>query len=501
MSRAREAAGQTLIVMVGRVIGVFIAIGAVSFQTRYLSQSEFALVNIITLLTELCTVMGDFGLGLAMERRLPALLESDLREADALKGTFGYTVLLTTGCFSLLVWLFAPQVNRFLLKDTLDPALIPLTIPAILVGAWRNHLFSLMRGTRSFARLSVFSLTYQLFWVSCSIVCFLIWGIRGLVIGLAAGPMLPCLLETWLMRRHFTAPPTPAAYARHVRWTLPFWAERFVNFGYVYADQWIVAAMLSPAAFALYMVPRRLFDQLTSVLDGLWVVPTNVLSRESVRGPDILARSVGSFKRVFLYVFTPISAALLVSGYFVLDALSNGRYVGAAGAFSIMALFFFVNGVFAPQAISVSVMSPPKHRLASLVVQNVSFLAIVPVLATYLGIEGAAIARVLGAIIMAYMSCHFLRKVVVAPVDTAAIRVVLWPALALIVLAVVPQLVAYQRWLAPAYLALAGLTYVWLFVRRAEEQDLNLLEHMLPQRLKWAAHACRRLRPAVAPAV
>jgi len=155
-----------------------------------------------------------------------------------------------------------------------------------------------------------------------------------------------------------------------------------------------------------------------------------------------------------------------------------------------------VNGIYAPQAISVSVMAPPRYRLQSLIVQNVVFLAILPFMAMYFQTEGVATARLVGAGVMAWMSCYFLRKLVRAPLDLRAVRAVLGPSIVLVLLAVPPQVLFYRQWIVPAYLAAAGLAYTWLFVRSVDEEDLHLLEHLLPDRLKWASRACWRLRPA-----
>jgi O-antigen/teichoic acid export membrane protein len=498
MSRAREAAGQTLIVMVGRFVGVFVALGAIYFQTRYLTKHEFALVQIVSLLTELCTVMGDLGLGLAIERRLPALLEGGRAAGQGLIGTFLCSVLATTALFCAAVYVLSEPLASLMMKDAGQAGLMALTVPSIVIGVWRNHMFSLMRGTKSFTRLSVFSLTYQLGWVGVSILLFQWWGIRGFLIGLAAGPLLPCLYETWKMRGYLAGPPAWRVYRDNLRATRAYYAERFVNFGYVYADQWVVGAMLNPVALAIYSLPRRIFDQLQSVLDGLWVVPTNVLSRESVRGPEILSRSLASFRRVFLYLFAPMSVGLLVGSYSFLDVLTAGRYNAGWGVFAILSVFFLINGVYAPQPISVSVMAPPRQRLQSLLAQNVTFLAILPLLTYTVGEEGVAAARAIGAAVMAWMSCHFLRRIVALPRDPRARRAVGFPCLLMMAIAVPAQVFFYQRWLAPVYLAAAGAAYVWAFMRLIDESDLQLLEHILPRRLQWAVDACRKLRPATA---
>jgi|CXWL01.1.fsa_nt_gi O-antigen/teichoic acid export membrane protein len=497
MSRAKEATAQTLVVLFGRSLGIVASLVSVLFVTRWLQTRELILTQIASLLAELIATIGDLGFGLAMQRRLPALLEADVDEANGMIGTFLVASLATLAVGATIIYLLSEQIASSFVRESGEGAYVVLAIPAVAVQIWRTQLFVLMQGTREFGRYSILSLTFQLFWVAGSIGFYFVWGFKGFLIGMAVGSAIPCSYETWKMRHYLVMPPAWRKCVSFFRLALSYYPERFVNFAYCYADQWVVAyALRDQQALATYFVPRRFFDQLLALLEGFWSVPTNALSRESARGPAAISSSLASFKRVFLYIFAPLTAGLLASSYFLVDILAGPKYHDAVWSFAILSLFFLVSGVFAPQAISVMVLAKPSERLKSLLAQNISFLLILPILAHVMGLEGVAIARVLAGVVMAWISCMLVKRIVDTPRDLSPFRAVLPAFFILLAIGGLPQLFYYHRLVTPLYLAIGSAAYIWVFMRLVREDDVLLLEHVLPRRLAWVATVSRWCRPS-----
>jgi O-antigen/teichoic acid export membrane protein len=448
------------------------------------------------MLSELICTIGDMGFGLAMQRRLPALLESSAEDARGMIGTYLLFCVVTMIVGGLLVYGLADRIGSGFLKESGDGLLVILSIPAVLSQVWRNQLFVLMQGTQSFGRYSILSLTFQTSWVGCSIGSYFIWGFKGFLAGLAVGSAIPCIYETWKMRQYLVMPPRLDQFMRFVRLALTYYPERFVNFAYTYADQWVVGYLLKDQqALATYFVPRRFFEQLLALLEGFWSVPTNVLSRESARGSDAFARSLAGFKRIFIYVFAPLSAGLFVSSWYVVHILAGPQYQDAVACFAILSVFFLVTGVFAPQMISIMVLAKPSERVKSLVLQNLTFIVTLPILAKLIGLEGVVIARVIASLAMAWISCLLVKKIVTTARDFSAVRAVLLPSLVLMAVGGLPQIFYYNRFVVPFYLAAAAIAYIWLFMRFVREDDVELLEHVLPRRLAWVGAIGRWCRP------
>jgi O-antigen/teichoic acid export membrane protein len=481
-------------VITARALATLVSLGSVYFYTRYIKPEDLALSLIAGMLGELCFVFGDCGLALCLERRLPGVISASREDGLSMIAVCLYVLTFTSIVLCSIIFLLAGGLAKLLLKDGAYASLIIVSIPFIVAVVWRNFLFSLMRGVNAYGRLSVLSLSSQIMYAGLTIAGYKWLGMRGFLLGAFVGYALPSLYESWVLRRYLGPPPGLSRFKQYLSLSSPYFAERYVNYGFTYADQWVIGLFISPAALAAYYVPRNFFDRIQGLLDAFWMVPTTILSRESARGLDVAREAMKTLRRFFVYVFIPMGVGLLASSYFLVDILAGPRYPQAFIPFAILAVYFTITGAFAAAPVGLTVIAPPKDRLIMVLLQNGFYLTALPLLTWRLGLSGVALARALGTTVGIVAASWLLRRILKSPGGNGALKTVAIPSVLMLIIVAGAQYLHYSRLLTPLYMAAGGAAYILIFFLLVPVSDLRMLEHLLPDRLRFLMRIGLRLR-------
>jgi O-antigen/teichoic acid export membrane protein len=492
--KAQEAAHKAALVITSRALAMAVSLASVYFYTRHLKADELALSLVAGMLGELFFVFGDFGLGLCLERKLPAVLSANRDDGLAMIGVCQYVLLVTTSVFCIALFALAGPVSKLLMHDAAYKGLIIVAIPYIAAVVLRNFMFSMMRGVNAYGRLSVLSFGSQFLYAAMSIGGYLLWGMRGFLLGAFLSFALPSFYEAWVLRRYLGPPPGRHKFREFMVLSRPYLAERYVNYGFTYADQWAIPLLISPAALATYYVPRNFFDRLQGLLDAFWMVPTTLLSRESARGLEVAAGVLRILKRFFVYVFVPLSIGLLASSYFLIDVLAGSKYRDALWPFAILTIYFLITGAFAASPVGITVLAPPRERLKMISAQNAVYLVALPLLALLCGLYGVALARVVGTAVGTLAAWWLLEQHLKINVHGGAMKSVILPSIVMFIIVAGWQYVHYSRITAPIAMAIGAIVYMLIFIYLVPVEDLLMLERMLPDRLRFLARLGLRLR-------
>ncbi len=525
MTLARETARNALLMVAARTSSLVISIGSVFFYTRWFHTDELAFVTVLSVLAQSCVIFGDLGLGLAVDRRLPGLMESDPSTGRDLARTYLWTVCVVSVVLCLALWILAGPISRVFLDGAISPTLILWGIPYVVAMIGHQLLTVLLRGTRNYGMLSLCVPLNQIAWSVLSIGAYIglargAWpGVQAwfgadapikafiFIQGVAQFPAI--IIFSKPVWRLIAGLPSPGAGLHHLKMSLPYHAERYLNSIAAYGDQWVVAAFMSNEAKAIYYVPRTFFDRLTTTLDGITAVPLTALSTAAARNKDSLLRGIQVMRRALLYIFGFGGACLLVGSRLLVDILAGSKYhAGGVMPFRVLAVHFIVIGMFLIHQQAVNAAGKPGDRLRIILLQNIASLAALAILGWYLSRFGAtaalcgvAAARIVGAAAGGWAASHYVRKIVPLKPDWTALRVVAIPCLTVISIVFIGQSIHYSGTLAASRLALGftrlglAITCVTLFLLRImPESDLHNIEEVLPRRLNWALALGRWLR-------
>jgi len=518
MSLARETARNALLMVAARTSSLVISVGSILFNTRWLSTDELALLTVLNVLAQTCIILSDFGLGLAVDRRLPGLLASDPAAGRDLARTYLWVSSLVAAGLCAVLILLADPISRIFLDGAIPPALISWGIPYVMAIVGHQLLTILLRGSRNYGALSKCIPINQIAWSVLSIGTFILIA-RGSLpsVERAIGPnaalksfillqgvaQFPALIvfsrPIW---RLLAGVPSPATAMLHLRLALPYHAERYVNFIATYGDQWVVAAFMTNELKAIYYVPRNFFDRIMTTLDGVTSVPLTALSTAAARGTESLRRGILVMRRALLYIFGISGASLLVGSHLLVDLLAGSKYhAGGVTPFRILAIHFVIIGMFMIHQQAVNAAGRPGDRLRVVIVQNLASLLSLAILGWFFSLNGVVLARVVAALAGGWASWHYLRKIIPLSPDWRAMGVIAVPCVSVTTLILVCEPYHYvgTRDLSSllwglTHWGLGVLVMILVLLRLMPDDDIHRIEEVMPARLNWVLRLGRWLR-------
>jgi len=518
MTLARETARNALLMITARTSSLFISVGSVFFYTRWLKQDELAFLTVLGVLTQSCIIFSDLGLGLAVDRRLPGLMESDPKSGRDLARGYLWATSLVAGFICLILTLLAGPISRVFLDSALPPSMVVWSIPYVAASVGHQLLTILLRGSRNYATLSLCVPINQILWSVLSIGAYVLIAaghaprlqafagdhaaIKMFVLLQGIGQAPALIIFSRPIWKLLAGTPTWDSVRENLRRALPFHAERYINFIAAYGDQWVVAAFMTNELKAIYYVPRTFFDRLTTTLDGITAVPLTALSTAAGRSPDSLLRGILVMRRALLYIFGMMGASLLISSRLLVDVIAGSKYhAGGVTPFRILAIHFMIIGMFIIHQQAVNAAGRPGDRLRVVIIQNIASLAGLALLGWLFSLNGVAAARIVAAVAGGWASWHYVRKIVPLTPDWTAIRAIAIPCLTVVVTVLIGQSFHYSGTREPSHIllgftrmGLAIATMGLLLLRFMPEADLRHIEEVLPTRLNWMLAVGRRLR-------
>jgi len=509
----RSGAGRDVAAGVAQLLSSRIAVAAmamifVAISTRLLTLREMAVFALYNSMCALQAVLCSMGLLTTCARELPALMgKGDTDGAARLLRTSMAVNAVVSAAFASILAAAAGPLARWFLED---PGYAPaLRWAALAVFIWNLHeanqifLVALQR-FGPWARVTVTCAVAQR---ALSLTLFLLlspagYGLVGYMAGFAAGSLAGFLRGFGSLRDLAGRTKDFAPAAPLIRYSLPFYADGYLRYLYMQADQLVVALFLTPEALSLYFVARRFIQYyqqiVSSTIDPLLAKVGEMRSR----GREALERSLRSASRYFGLVFLPLAAGSAAMSAFLLDLAGGSRYREAAPVLALLSISVAVYAAFNLVTGYVYMLGVPADRLRHNTVTGLAQLAL---MAGVLGVAvqaGAppllaaaaiALARSLALLAGLVYAHGQLKRYITPAYALEALPRALAASMALLIVAGLPQLLGYH----PGLAILCGLAGTILFVAlirpaiRAE--DLDLLSSLLHGRARPLESAIRRL--------
>ncbi|MBY0337433.1 MAG: flippase [Acetobacteraceae bacterium] len=360
--------------------------------------------GLFTLALAMVGVFGvfDLGIGPALTRALSERIEhGDRREASRLVGAAlaalgGLACLVAAVFWAILPWLVTRALNvpEALQAEALAAfRVLAVAAPLIVVNA---ALWGVLSAHQRFAAANLATLPVAVMYYVGPVLVLLVWqSLVGVMLALVACRLANTLSYAWLVRRDL-----PGFGVGRLRDVLPLlriggWmtAGSLLNQGLIYADRFLIGAVLTLAAVAHYATPLDLVLR-------MWILPVAVAQAllPAMAGafrsdPTATANLLRRGGLIVLALTLPPCLLLAAEGDLLLrlwlgrDFAAEGgavlRILGAGILFSCMA--------YAPNVLLEAIGRPDvaaKFLLAQLVV----FLPLSALLLWRFGIEGAAVA-------------------------------------------------------------------------------------------------------------
>lgn len=408
-----RARGRTLVADVawnalGRGLPLLLALALTPVLVHQLGLDRWGL---FTLALAMVGVFGvfDFGVGQALTRAISERLgtgrgaEAEALVAAALAALGAISLGVAAGMFALVPLL----VERLLLvppalRDQAVGAFRVLAVAAPLV-VLNAALWGVLAAYQRFRAANLVTLPVSIFYYLGPVLLLLVWdSLIGVMLALIACRLANTLSYLWLVR-----PLLPGLWSRRPRFALVLpllrlggWmtASGLLTQALLYADRFLIGALLSLSAVALYATPLDLVLR-------VWILPVAVAqtllpafaAAFATRAGETAALLRRGSLLVLLLVFP---ACLLVVGGAreILWLWLGDAFAGdAARVLRILGVGIFFSCVaFAPNAL-LDAIGRPDATARFILAQAVVFLPLSALLLWRFGIEGAAVGWALRA--------------------------------------------------------------------------------------------------------
>jgi O-antigen/teichoic acid export membrane protein len=389
----------------------------IAFFTRYLRKDELAILPVYEMLAALAGIIFSFGLQPTFLRLLPARFAEDPNRARSL--IFSGAILLLPGAavYSIGVHALADWINPRLFGEFDYAGLIRITAVGYFFVALKNFAQSVLWSCSRFDRISLVQITAAFGRVVFLASGALLWGTKGLALGLVANEILTALMTVWFIRDIIAGPRVPLhPLGDLLRQSWPFYLEGFLIYFRSQGDNWIVASMLGPNAIAVYFVAKRLPLMMQMFVESLDKVLTSEISKRR-KDPEELAIYVRRLFRVNTALALP--GTMFVMGLtpaFIL-IVAGREYAAAVIPCLLLCATLPIQAVQLPFARGIFVLHPPLVRVGMTVLESVVLITCLLLLASPMAEIGIAASRLIAAMAGLGLAVAVMRRSLGAGLD------------------------------------------------------------------------------------
>lgn len=382
-----------------RIAVALLALVFLAISARLLSVEEMAAFAVYNIFTGLISVVGSLGLLAGAVRSLPGLTASGrAAEASAVMRLATKVQLFVGGAWTAVLVLAAAPIAAWILDAPERAENVRLSAVAALCFGLYEASQLLLNGLQRYDRLASNYIVTALAQRALSLALFFLMGFPGYLAGFALGSLVGVAYAipviAGVMRARPDVPPGWAA--SQIRYCMPFYADGYLRYLYMQADQVIVGVALNPTALAIYFIAKRclqycqLFVQ--SLLDP---IGTRAAAMRETQ-PESIARFFARSRHMFLCLFIPVSIFLAAGSPLLLAIIGGERYAAAEMPLAMLFLTMIPFALFSHLSLFVFVLGRPRDRLATNLTATIGQLAPMLGLIPWLGLPGLALARGIG---------------------------------------------------------------------------------------------------------
>ena len=387
----------------GRGLPLLLALALTPVLVQQMGIERWGLFTLALALVGVFSVF-DLGVGSALTRALSARIGAGQRDGAAeLAGAAISALALLSAAVSAIAFALMP----FLVRDLLNT---PLALQAEAVAAFRllcvaaplvvvnSALWGTLAAYQRFRAANLVTIPVSTFYYLGPVLVLLVWqSLVGVILVLLACRLANTIAYGWLVRRDL-----PGLRPGLPRWSLvgPLvrmggWmsASGILTQALLYADRFLIGALLTLAAVAFYATPLDLVMR-------MWILPVAIvqallpaMASAYLSHPQIAAGLLRRGALLMMVGTLPACLLLVATGPWLLELWLGAEFATGGGrVLQILAVGVFFSCVaFAPSGLIDSIGRPDVNAIWQLA-QMAVFLPLSAGLLLWLGIEGAAAA-------------------------------------------------------------------------------------------------------------
>ncbi|HKY32612.1 MAG TPA: lipopolysaccharide biosynthesis protein [Candidatus Polarisedimenticolia bacterium] len=387
--------------LTSRLAVACIALAFLGVSTRLLTLREMAVFAVYNIACGLLTVVCSLGMLASCVKQVPALRAAG-RQGEAARLVRLSAAIYAAGAAAATgaAWAAAEPLGRLFLKEEGAAPQVRAAAAAALCFGLYEAVQLLLGSLQRFARQSRDNVLAALAQRILSLALFFPFGLHGYLAGFALGS-LGGALSGWSVIRSFLREHRGGASPRGgtreaVAYAAPLYADGYLRYLSMHADQLLVGIVLPPAALSIYFVAKRCLQYGQMLVSSLIDPLAGRAAEMSAADPRGVARLFDASLRGVVLLFLPLSVLLACSAPFLLHVIGGEPYAFGATALGLLLLSLPLFAVFSHLAAFVYILGRPRDRLAGNLAASLPQLAAMAALAPWLGIAGVAAARSIG---------------------------------------------------------------------------------------------------------
>jgi O-antigen/teichoic acid export membrane protein len=424
MSEVRAVLRHSRIYAAAAVLNRAAAFLIIPIQTRYLLESEYGVIGVITVVSEVVGAMFGLKLGASMSRLYFDHEDEADRNAVVTSAIIGAIVMV--GVVMAPMALFSEPLAKLILDVDGLGGILLLGVAGLLFNTLFNLGLQYFLIRQQSALFLIAGTARSVLYIAAAylFIATLHMGLRGAVMGIfvantvsALGVLGPLL---WKLRLRYSW----AKIRDTLRFGIPLIPGQVAEIGSTFLERYLIVHMASLAAAGIYFLAIRL----ASVINAMVVGPFNRIYL--VRRFEALGAGTedGESSRVFTYFFMLVTWAALglaVLAREVVAIAAHGRYEGAVAVIPLACLTQVLVSVLIIAELGIYYAKIPRY----LTMANLATLAVQVGLNLFLirrfGTMGAVSALTVATAFRLVLTAHFARGLGGPPIDWRSLSAVL----------------------------------------------------------------------------
>ena len=398
-----------------------IGFAALIFYVRYLSKEELSFIAYYEMLGGMGTLFFGFGILPTFVRELPEKLRKDFHEAKKFINTGSIILISGVILFSVLVFILSTEISVLLTQNSKNSYLFKLISIGVLFSGIQTITSNLFWVSSRFSQLALINTINPLLKHSLSIPLVIMFGIKGLLIGLIINSGFRLIISAFLLRdiifKDISIFHSPFKLLKE---SFPFYLESYLMYFRSQGDNWIVSTYLGINTLATYYVARKVYFLFNMVMKSAGKIITTRLGE--VKNENIKVSLRTNEIEIFLLKFAA-PGFLFVIGVIpsLIWSIGGEKYVVAIVPCLLLSLSALFDLLFVPYKRAVFFIRLPLIRFKLTLLESISLISLLIILTPLLNLTGIALSRAFGALISGFLAILFIKERVKIDISTKLI--------------------------------------------------------------------------------
>lgn len=400
----------TLFTGLGKSMVVFLGLASFLISARWLTTEELGGFTIIQVAAVFIANFSDFGINTALTKYLAQDENADSR-TNLIFICFFFRLL--TLLFAVLIAFLLHRVLFSLFGSSFYLDLLPYLPVLVFLEGFSKFYNATLEGLFRFKAIGILDIITSILSFGLMIL-FLVWLDMGLV-GRFLVRILVLLIPLTIMvmlqpiRKAQTTSFTPIKGI--LRFGFPLYINQVLSFVFLRADTFIIGILLGPAEIALYEIARKIPESLEMIYDAFRRVYFPKVSRLLAHGKKIRSALIlNSSLRLLTFVTSFGALVSFFWGKELINLLFSNKYEESAIVFAVIMVGLVTLVVDYTLGFTiVAAGDSDKPMLINIVRTGINFLGYFTLIKP-LGVIGAALAAIIGTVVVNPLNIYFLRK-------------------------------------------------------------------------------------------